>query len=88
MGENGKVPFRVEVNRNITLNLTALVGPEVPVNGNDICVSLLKDKLSNLISENMKCEMELSGNRRLKGIVKRVSGQGDTIDLNLGLSGV
>ena len=88
MGESGKVPFRVEVNPNITLNLTVLVSPEAPGNGKEVCVSLLKDKLSNLISENMKCEMELSGNRRLRGIVKRVSGQGDNIDLNLGLSGV
>lgn len=85
MGENGKVPFRVEVNRNITLNLTALVRPDTPADGTDVRVSLLKDKLSSLISENMKCEMELSGDRRFKGIVKRVSGQGDSIDLSLGL---
>ena len=86
MGESGKVPFRVEVNRNITLNLTALVDPESPGNGKEVFVSLLKDKLSNLISENMRCEMELSGDRRLKGIVKRVCEQGDNIDLSLGLS--
>ena len=84
--EVGPAQFHVHVNRHVELHFSAeLMGPLLDIDERVVSFSikLARDKLSDLISENMRYEMVFPNNRHALGTIRRLAGRDGFLRLTL-----